>query len=166
MGRLSKYGGATGATLTVSTTETLTINGKDYGGAASTAIDNVKNVVRRIETITTTEATICTFGDAVAGGTYNDDKVKYMRFTNIDDTNHIVLTFATENAHEFCIKVDAGCSLCLFGDVKDTGTSGGMKSMFDANTGAISTVALEKLVTVTATADTGSCDMEIYIAMI
>tara|TARA_R100001594_G_scaffold137108_1_gene179912 strand:+ start:55 stop:552 length:498 start_codon:yes stop_codon:yes gene_type:complete len=165
MGRLSKYGGTSGATLTVTTTEALTINGKDYGGSASTTIANVRNVVRRIETITTTEATICTFGDDIAGGTYNDDKVKYMRFTNIDDTNHIVLTFATENSHEFAIKVDAGCSLSIFGDVIDTGTTGGMKSMFDASASAL-TVALEKLVSITADADTGNCDMEIYIAMI
>ena len=168
MGRLSKYGGATGSTLTVTTTEALTINGKDYGGGASQTIANVKNVVRRIDTITTTEASIATFGDTVSAGAYNDDKVKYMRFTNIDDTNFITLTFAMDGTHEFAVKVDAGCSLSLFGDIGDTGSSGGFKTMFDADVNALDSDSgtLADLVSIHAIANTGSCDMEIYMAMI
>jgi len=169
MGRLTVYGGSSGSTLTVSTTETLTINGKDYGGYVTKTIPNIINVVRRIDTILhTSEVAIANFGDAVSAGTYNDDKVKYMRFTNIDDTNFITLTFAMDGTHEFAVKVDAGCSLSLFGDVGDTGTSGGFKTMFDADVNALDTDGgtLADLVSIHAIADTGSVDLEVYMAMI
>jgi hypothetical protein len=165
MGRLTAYGGASGATLTVSTTESLTLNGRDYGGYVTRQIANVKNVDKRIETIPASEITLATFSTAVAGGQYDVDKVKYMRFTNLDDTNHVTLIFATAGSHEFAVKVDAGCSLSIFGDVIDTGASGGFMSMFDANTSAL-TVALDNLGSITAEANTSACDMEIYIALI
>ena len=134
MGRLSVYGGSTGSTLTVSTTETLTINGKDYGGYVTKTIPNVINVVRRIDTILhTSEVAIANFGDTVSA--------------------------------EFAVKIDSGCSLSIFGDIGDTGSTGGFKSMFDAKETAL-TVALDHLKSITALADTASVDLELYIAMI
>jgi hypothetical protein len=166
MARLSKYGGTSGATLTIATTETLTINGKDYGGAVSRTINNVKNVDRRLETIPASEIVLGTFGTAVAGGTYDVDKVKYMRFTNVDDTNFISLIFETEGDHEFVIKLDAGCSLSIFGDIGDTGSTGGFMSMFDANTTDVGTGTLDNLKSIHAISDTAACDMELYVAII
>ena len=91
-----------------------------------------------------------------------------MRFTNLDDTNFVALTFAMDGAHEFAIKIDAGCSLSIFGDVLDSGGTGGMKTMFDADVNALDADGgtLADLTSITAEADTGSVDMELYIAMI
>ena len=159
MTRLSKYGGADGATLTVTLSENIQINDRDYGGYSTFEIANVKNVFRRIETITTTEAEVYSSGITISGGTWVPANVKYLRFTNIDDTNHILLTFKNAANDEFAFKLDAGRTFIFNGD-----NSGGLGSIFDANGGAISSLSLSNLSTVTADADSGPCDLEIYIA--
>ena len=83
----------------------------------------------------------------------------YLRFSNLDDTNHIVLTFVNENDDEFAVKLDKGHSFVLVGDV-----SGGMADMIDAIDGTGLSLSLGDLKTVTADADTASADLEIYVA--
>ena len=148
------------ATLTVKVTESLTIDGRDYGGSSSATFSSIKNVTRRIETITTTEATIVTFSSVIGAGQYVAANIAYMRFTNLDDTNFIVLTFANENDDEAAIKVDAGNSFILAGD-----NAGGMADMLDAKDSALS-LSLGDLKSITVDADTASCDVEIFVAEI
>jgi hypothetical protein len=148
----------TAADLTVTLTEAVTLNGYDQGSKNVKTISSITEVNKRILVVTTTEATILTFGAAMAGGTYVVGDVKYMRFTNLDDTNHIVLTFANENDDEAAIKVDAGNSFQVFGD-----NSGGMADVLDAKDGAL-TLSLGDMKSITADADTASCDMEIFVA--
>ena len=90
---MARKTGYSGATLTVNLTESLTIDGRDYGGSSSSTFSSIKNVTRRIETITTTEATIITFSTVIGAGQYIAANIAYMRFTNLDDTNYINLTF-------------------------------------------------------------------------
>ena len=151
--------GFSSATLTVKLTESLTIDGRDYGGVSSWTHSGISNVTRRLETVTTTEATIISFAAAIGAGTYIPANVKYMRFSNLDDTNHIVLTFANENDDEVAVKLDAGQSFIWNGD-----NSGGMVDVMDAIDGTGLSLALGDLKSITADADTASCDMEIYIA--
>ena len=151
--------GFSSATLTVKLTESLTIDGRDYGGVSSWTHSGISNVTRRLETVTTTEATIIRFAAAIGAGTYIPANVKYMRFSNLDDTNHIVLTFANENDDEVAVKLDAGQSFIWNGD-----NSGGMVDVMDAIDGTGLSLALGDLKSITADADTASCDMEIYIA--
>ena len=105
------------ATLTVTMSEAITINSKDYGSTQTFTVDSIANIDRRIVTVTTTEATIMTFSTAMAAGQSIPAKVQYIRFTNLDDTNHIVLTFANENDDEAAIKLDAGRSFIFAGDI-------------------------------------------------
>ena len=149
------------ATLTVTHQEQLTLNSRDYGGYSTSTYTNIVNVDKRILTVTTSEATVATFAGAMAPGTYIPAKVKYIRFTNLDDTNHITLTFANENDDEFAVKVDAGQTFALCGD-----NDGGMADMIDAIDGTGLTYSLGDLKSITADADTASCDMEIYLAEI
>ncbi len=158
---MSRKSSFSGATLTIKVTESLTIDGRDYGGSASTTIASVKNVTRRIETVTTAEATIVNFDTAIGPGQYVPANVAYMRFTNLDDTNFITLTLKNANGDECAIKVDAGQTFMLAGD-----NSGGMAAMMNAteNADAASSTNLANLADIQADADTASCDMEIYIA--
>ena len=158
MARLSKY---TASTLTVSLKESLTIDGRDYGGSQSYSFSGIGNVTRRLETITTTEATILNFSTAIGAGTYIPGDVKYMRFSNLDDTNFVTLTFANENDDEVAIKLDAGQSIVWNGD-----NSGGMVDVFNATQAAdaASDTALGDMKSVQADANTASCDIEIFIA--
>ena len=135
------------------------MDGRDYGGNQSYSFSSIGNVTRRIETVTTTEATIITFSTSMGPGQYIPGQVKYLRFSNLDDTNHIVLTFANENDDEAAIKLDAGQSFVINGD-----NSGGMVDVLDAIDGTGLTYSLGDLKSVTADADTASCDMEIFIA--
>lgn len=146
------------ATLTVTMSEAITINSKDYGSTQTFTVDSIANIDRRIVTVTTTEATIMTFSTAMAAGQSIPAKVQYIRFTNLDDTNHIVLTFANENDDEAAIKLDAGRSFIFAGDI-----SGGMADVLDADGSALS-LSLGDLKSITADADTASCDMEIFVA--
>ena len=159
MARVSKFGGASGSTLTISLSEKLAINGRDYGSKQTFSIPSIVDVSRRLVTVTTTEATILSFGAAIGAGTFIVGDVMYLRFSNLDDTNHIVLTFVNENDDEFAVKLDKGHSFVLVGDV-----SGGMADMIDAIDGTGLSLSLGDLKTVTADADTASVDLEIYVA--
>ena len=153
--------GFSSATLTVKLTESLTIDGRDYGAVSGWTHSSISNVTRRLETITTTEATILSFGASIGAGTYIAANVKYMRFTNLDDTNYVTLTFTNDDNDEVAIKLDAGQSLIWNGS-----NSGGMADVFNAtqNADAASDTALNDMKTVQADANTANCDIEIYIA--
>ena len=156
---MARKGTFAASTLTVTLKESLTLDGRDYGGNQSYSFSSIGNVTRRIETVTTTEATIITFSTSMGPGQYIPGQVKYLRFSNLDDTNHIVLTFANENDDEAAIKLDAGQSFVINGD-----NSGGMVDVLDAIDGTGLTYSLGDLKSVTADADTASCDMEIFVA--
>ena len=144
--------------LKVKITETINLNGKNQGGTTELVIPSINEVSKRIVTVSTTEATILTFSAAVGQGTYVAANVRYMRFTNLDDTYHIMLTFKDVDNTEFRVKVDAGQSFIFNGD-----NSGGLVDTMKANGSALAS-GLADLYDVTADADTASCDVEIFIA--
>ena len=148
----------TAATLTVKITESIDLNNKDQGGSTTLSLASINEISKRIVTVTTTEATILTFSSAISQGTYVAANVKYIRFTNLDDTNHIMLTFKDEDNTEFRVKVDKGQSFIYNGDI-----SGGVVDTMKASGSALGS-GLADLYDVTADADTASCDMEIFVA--
>ena len=152
----------TAATLTVTLTEAITLNGYDQGSKNIQSVGSIGEVSKRILTITTNEATIVTMSGAVASaGHFNDSFVKYMRFTNLDDTNFLTLTFTNDDNDEVAIKLDAGNSFMWFAD-----NSGGMVDVFNAATAgdAASDTALGSITTIQADANTGNCDLEMLVA--
>jgi hypothetical protein len=157
MTRLTKFDGAT---LTVTITESLTIDSRDYGSRQTVDIPSIVDVSRRIITVTTTEAVIATFAAAVGAGGYIAGDVMYMRFTNIDDTNFVMLTFRNQDNDEVAIKVDHGKSLLLMASDE------GMAAMFNAteDADAASHTNLGSLTNIQAHAQGGDVDIEMYIA--
>ena len=149
----------TAATLTVKIHESISLNGKDQGGTTSLSLSSINEISKRIVTVTTSEVEVIAMSTAASTGTYIEGDVRYMRFTNLDDTNHITLTFKNENNDEFAVKLDKGQSFIYNGDI-----SGGVVDTMDAIDGTGLTMSLGDLVNVTADADTASCDMEIFIA--
>ena len=152
----------TAADLIVTVTEAITLNGYDQGSKNTKTISSIAEISKRIMTITTNEATIATMSGAVASsGHFNDSAVKYMRFTNLDDTNFLTLTFRNDDSDEVAIKLDAGNSFMWFAD-----NSGGMVDVFNAteNANADSDVDLEPIKTIQADANTGNCDLEMIVA--
>ena len=152
------------ATLTVTLTESLTLNGTQQGASNVKTFADIDEISKRILTITTNEATIATFSGAVASaGHYNDSAVRYMRFTNKDDTNFLTLTFRNQDNDEVAIKVDAGQSFIWCGD-----NANGMSSVFNAtqDADAASDTAFGSLTNIQADANTATCDMEMLIASV
>ena len=152
----------TAATLTVTLTESITLNGYDQGSKNIQSVGSIAEVQKRILEITTNEATIATMSGAVASsGHFNDSFVRYMRFTNLDDTNFLTLTFTNDDNDEVAIKLDAGNSFMWFAD-----NSGGMVDVFNAATAgdAASDTALGSITTIQADANSGNCDLEMFIA--
>ena len=105
------------ANLTVTHTEDITLNGQQFGGTTIKSFTGINEISKRILTITTTECVIGTFSAAVASaGHYTAADVRYIRFTNLDGTNFVTLTFRNQDNDEFAVKLDAGQTLVLNGD--------------------------------------------------
>ena len=154
----------TAATLKVTINENITLNGRQQGSINTVSIASINEISKRILTITTNESTIATFSGAVASaGHYNDSAVKYMRFTNKDDTNFLTLTFRNQDNDEVAIKLDAGNSFIWHAD-----NSAGMVGVFNAtqDADAASDTALGSLTNIQADANTGNCDLEMIIASV
>ena len=79
----------TAATLSVTLTESINLNGYDQGSKNITTIASIAEVSKRIVTVTTTEAVVATFSAAIAAGNYIAANIRYIRLTNLDDTNFI-----------------------------------------------------------------------------
>ena len=152
------------ANLTVTHTEDITLNGQQFGGTTIKSFAGINEISKRILTITTTECVINTFSSAVASaGHYTAADVRYIRFTNLDGTNFITLTFRNQDNDEVAIKLDAGQSFVLNGD-----NANGMTAIFNAtqDADAASDTAFGSLTNIQADANSGSCDLEMLIASV
>ena len=82
MSRASAYAAAT---MTVTVTEALTLNSKDYCSTQSFTINSIANVNRRIVTVTTTEAVSMTMAAAPA-------TASFVMTSTISASNYIAIT--------------------------------------------------------------------------
>ena len=154
----------TAATLTVTLKESIELNGVEQGATNEKTIASINEVSKRIVTVMTAEAELVAVSTALSAsnaGTFIEGDIRYMRFTNLDDTNFVTLTFKNENSDEFAIKLDAGYSFVYPAD-----NSGGVVDTMDAIDGTGLTLDYCDLVNVTADANTASCDMEIFVASV
>ena len=152
------------ATLTTTITESLILNGSQQGGTITKSITGVNEASKRMLTVTTNEATIATFSGAVgSAGHYNDGNVRYIRFTNKDDTYFVCLTFTNDDNDEFAVKLDAGQSFILCGD-----NATGMELIFNAtqNADSASHTAFGSLTTIQADAEASTVQIEMFVASV
>ena len=152
------------ATLNVTHTESITLHCQQFGGTNVNSITGINEISKRIVTITTTESVIATFSAAAASaGHYVAADVRYIRFTNLDSSNFITLTFRNQDNDEAAIKLDYGQSFVWNGD-----NVNGMTAVFNATQDAdsASDTAFGSLTNIQADANTGSCDLEMLIASV
>ena len=152
------------ATLTVTLTESITLNGSQQGATNTNTFASIDEISKRILKVTTTESTVATFSSAVASaGHYVAADVRYIRFTNKDDTNFITLTFRNQDNDEAAIKLDAGQSFIWNAD-----NAGGVVDVINEtqDADAASDTALGDLTNIQADANTATCDMEMLIASV
>ena len=144
----------TAGTLKVTIRESITLKKKDQGATTELSIADINEVSSRIATVPTSEATVISFGSAIAAGTYVEGDVRYIRLTNLDDTNFITLNIEGDSSTDFSVRLDPGASHLLI-----SSSTTGVVDYAD-----ISGATLEDLTGIKATADTAACDLELFIA--
>ena len=145
----------TAATLTVTITELITLNGAARGGTNTLDIGSINEVSKRIVTATTTETEILSFGAAFSGHGFVIGNVRYIRIT---------LTFKNQGNDECAMLLDKGQSFIFNGDLTN-----GVQDVIDCTENAGVDPGLSgvgDLSNVTVWCDTASCDIEIFVASI
>ena len=143
------------ATLTVTHTEALTLNGVDRGVTNTLSIASINEVSHRIQTVTTSdENSLITLGAAAGAGTFVDSAVKYIRITNKDDTNFITLGLEASGDCAY-VKLGAGQTFLIYSDDLDAAASSGI---------AHGSVSFGDITGIVAKANTAAVDVEIFVA--
>lgn len=137
------------ATLTVTITEAVTLNGASRG-STNTHTETVTQIDHRIVTcLHSAEQTVVLFDSAVAAGTIKDGTIDYLRMTNLDSTNFVTVRVSGNN-EEYFVKLEAGDSFILNNSVMDANAAGG------------ASVSLANIDSIGIQADSGPCDVEIF----
>ena len=142
------------ATMTLRIVESIKLNGTEQGSVNTLNISNINEVSKRIVTCPASEITVVTFSTANAGGTFIESDVRYVRFTNKDDTNFVTLNIEGDASTDFSVRLDPGASYLII-----SSATTGVVDYAD-----ISGATLEDLTAIKATADTAACDVEIFVA--
>lgn len=137
------------ATLTVTQTETVSLNGNTYGNTNVLTVANVNEVDQRIVTIPTSEVDVLNYGAANGAGTFVRSAIAYMRLTNKDDTNFIKLHI-TSATDDVWFELGAGKSFELHNGKIESSSS------FSA---------FADITAISAIADTAAVDIEYFIAL-
>tara|TARA_Y100000114_G_scaffold109670_1_gene103171 strand:+ start:2130 stop:2555 length:426 start_codon:yes stop_codon:yes gene_type:complete len=139
------------ATLTVTITEAVTLNGASRG-STNTHTETVTQIDHRIVScLHSAEQTVLLFDSAVAAGTIKDGTLDYLRLTNLDSSNFVTVRIRGNN-EEYFVKLEAGDSFILNNQSMDANAAGG------------ASVSLANIDSVGIQADTATCDVEIFAA--
>ena len=139
------------ATLTVTITEAVTLNGASRG-STNTHTETVTQIDHRIVScLHSAEQTVLLFDSAVAAGTIKDGTLDYLRLTNLDNSNFVTVRIRGNN-EEYFVKLEAGDSFILNNQSMDANAAGG------------ASVSLANIDSVAIQADTATCDVEVFAA--
>ena len=75
----------TAATMTVTLTESILLNGKNQGSSNTKTFSSIVEVTKRILTVTVTEAVIATFSAAISAGNYIAADVMYIMMKSLSN---------------------------------------------------------------------------------
>jgi hypothetical protein len=143
----------TPADLTVTINESITLNGYTRSGTNTLTIANVAEVDNRIINVGTAEVDILGFGSANGQGSFIRTDVKYIRITNLDDTNYVTLGVSKTGADTAFFKLESGKSMMFGTDDIEVDASGGASGTF---------VEADNI---SAKANGAACDVEMFVAL-
>jgi len=154
------------ATLTVTITESVTLNGKDQGGTYSGFTNSsITQVSRRnIKALQDTEIALYSTADAQAddggGASWKEGSVKYVRITNLAATSaHCLLTVKNISNNEVCYKLSGKESFLLYSHDGSLAVLGDTADgAVDANNSDIEMVTIE--------AKSSAQDIELFLASV
>ena len=144
------------ANLTVTLTDTVSLNGQSYGNTNTLTVAEIDEVYNRVVEVPISAFTnVLELGAASGQGVLKAANVKYIRITNLDDTNYVNLkVFGTD---AMVIKLEAGKSFILGGVSFDAIASA------DIAQGA---VAYNAAFIISAEAAVAPVDLEVFAATI
>ena len=146
----------TDADLTVTITESITLNGSDQGATNTMTIGSINETSKRIvEVLHTGEVTLITFGTAMGAGAYVESTIRYIRITNKDSANFVTLNIEGDSSTDFSVRLDPYASFLITSDAAGGGV---------VDYGSISAGALQDLTAIKGNADTATVPVEIFIA--
>ena len=149
------------STLKVTLSEECSIEGVNYSGSRTKSFSSITSIFRHIVNVTTTEGTILTF--TASGGdiaTIDQDTVEYLRITNLDTTNFVVISLKDGSAAVAAFRLDAGRSLIV-----PTPNQLDEHPQFFVDDDAATHGTMLDIDTITADADGAACNIEIFCAM-
>ena len=146
----------TNANLTVTLSDSVTLNGQTYGDTNTSTILSIDEVYSRVVEVPISAYTpVLELGSATGQGVLTAANVKYIRVTNLDDTNFVNLkVFGTDT---MVMKLEAGKSFILGGVSFDAIASA------DIAQGA---VAYNAAFIISAEAAVAPVDLEVFAATI
>ena len=142
----------TQSTATVTRSEQLVLGGTDRGGSHTRTIENIAEADRRVMTVdSSNEIDLIELNSDNGQGKFVRSSIKYIRITNLDNTNFIRVRFKKSGAETADVKVDAGATFMLSSGSMDADTSAGAFSAF---------VDIDNI---SAQADTADVDIEYVV---
>jgi hypothetical protein len=139
------------ATLKVTISEELTLEGVSRGSSRVHDIESVTQTDNRIVTVTTSEADLVKFGSTVASGTFVASTVKYLRISHTGTSGDLTLR-VLGTSEEYFVKLSAGDSFIL------------NNASMDANAAGDEAVSLANIAEIKAVASTGTIVSEVFVA--
>tara|TARA_R100001510_G_C7584484_1_gene156292 strand:+ start:49 stop:495 length:447 start_codon:yes stop_codon:yes gene_type:complete len=136
-------------TFTSKITETISINKHHQQLETTLSIPNVTDYSHRIMSVATGTSSIILLGPSDNAGTFDKEKFKYLRITNLDDTNNIRLSFVLSSGDTYEVVINPKTSHILTAKAADITTGG-------------AAVSLEDIAQIKGTATSAACDVEIF----
>ena len=150
----------TPAPLNVTIREQITMNGTDYGAITRYSVDNIKEISRRIITTNGTGSTeLIRFMPSASAGQYINTDVRYLRVTNLDNSNFTTLRFKGLGGTDYACRLDPTSSYVVMTTQPSGSSNAGVTSYAD-----ISGIVLTNLRTIKVIADTAAVDLELFVA--
>jgi hypothetical protein len=145
----------TNANLTVTLTDSVTLNGQAYGNTNTLTIGAIDEVYNRVVELPIGSFTPLLQLGATGQGSLTAANVKYIRVTNLDDTNYVNLKiFGTDT---MVMKLEAGKSFIMGGASFDAVASANI---------AQGAVSYNSAFVMSGEALVAACDVEVFVASI
>ena len=158
----------TASTLTVSLTESVTLKGQELGATNTFTVANVNEVYKRIVTcLASVDTTIVHFNtqvDVEDSGIDTQD-AKYIRVTNLDDTNSVNLNLqidVTESGSGVAEPNETATILLAAGETFVMGTQHDSLAVYDTDSSVQTT--LHDLESILIDPGANAVDIEVFVA--
>ena len=144
----------TPATLKVTRTEAITLNGAAANTSNTLSIARVGEISRRIDTAATGDYTVLgTLGSRTPrGGEWTRSDTKYLRITNLDNANYVAIRLVNASGAKIVVRLAAGQTFVL------------SPGYYLSTSTAAAPASWSEIDSIEASADTAAVDIEVYVA--